>query len=76
MQVIKGKTTTDIVIGVTANKQKRTFTIRKYYPNGKPYIKVRTNPLPKDRFNIKIGNTLDEWDLYTKRNTNELNKIH
>lgn len=74
MQVVRGKTITDIEIGVTANKQKRTFTIRKYYPNGKPYVKYRTIPLSKEEFETEMNNTSDDWDVFLRR-TNVYYKV-
>ena len=49
-------------MNITANKSKRTFTIRK---NGSKY---RTTRMSKQEFETCFYNTLSDWDSFLKSN--------
>lgn len=49
-------------MNITANKAKRTFTIRK---NGSKY---RTTRMSKQEFETCLYNTLSDWDNFLKSN--------
>jgi len=55
------KTITGSEIKATANKSKRTFTIRT--ENG---LKYRTTPMSKEEFNIHQYNTANDWAQFLK----------
>ena len=57
--------TIDRQILATANKSKRTFTLRILYANG-DLTKYRTNRLSKDEFNSCIYNTQNDWLQFLK----------
>jgi hypothetical protein len=52
-------------IKATANKSKRTFTIRKYI-DGKLFSKYRTIPLSKEEFQSEEMNTENDWKQFLK----------
>ncbi len=47
-------------IKATANQSKRTFTIRKNYPDG-TILKYRTGPMSKEEFENCEMNTENDW---------------
>ena len=50
-------------IKVTANQNKRTFTIR-MYDNGKLYVKYRTHQMNQSEFDIEEMNTDNDWKQF------------
>lgn len=52
-------------IKVTANRSKRTFTIRKY-DNGELYAKYRTYPMSREEFEREEWNTENDWEQFLK----------
>jgi len=58
-------TTVNEQIKVTANKSKRTFTIRKYI-DGKLFSKYRTIEMSKEEFDSTEMNTENDWQQFLK----------
>jgi len=52
-------------IKVTANRSKRTFTIRKF-DNGVLYAKYRTYPMSQEEFDMEEFNTDNDWRQFLK----------
>ena len=53
------------VIRVTANQSKRTFTIRKSYPDGTK-VKYRTIKMSQEDFDNEEFNTVNDWKQFLK----------
>lgn len=53
------------IIKATANKSRRTFTLRVYF-KGKLVSKYRTNPLSPDEFRNEMNNTTNDWRQFLK----------
>jgi hypothetical protein len=60
-------------ITATPNRQKRTFTIRKYI-NGQLVSKYRTTQMSKPEFEEHEYNTEDDWKAFFKKESYTLIK--